>query len=378
MRILYLVTRADMGGAQVHLLELLRGFRSTLDASVVVGEEGYFTSAVQGLGVPVHIVPNLVHPISPFKDARAVLDVIRVIRTVQPHLVHAHTSKAGLIGRLAASAVRVPAVFTAHTWCFAEGTSWKWQIAGMPAERVTGWLSAAIINVSDANRELALRHRISREKRMLTIWNGIPDTTHRAKPGTTGTPNIVMVARFVPQKDQALLIAALSGIEGSAKVTLVGDGPTLTDVNADVERLRLRDRVEFLGARQDVTEILAKSHIFALSTRWEGLPLSILEAMRAGLPVVATDTGGVSEAVVEGQTGFLTPCGDARALRDRLAQLIGDPALRARMGSVGRTRYLRNFTVDRMLQKTLAVYHMAALGVHAAHSLPLSLTKAKI
>jgi glycosyltransferase involved in cell wall biosynthesis len=246
----------------------------------------------------------------------------------------------------------------------------------MPTERITGWLSEAIINVSEANRKLALRYGISRDKRMLTIWNGIPDTHHRARPGSPGLPNIVMVARFVPQKDQTMLVRALSGMDLPARLTLVGDGPTLTEVKAETERLGLKDKVEFLGERQDITEILAKSHVFALSTNWEGLPLSILEAMRAGLPVVASDAGGVGEAVMEGQTGFLTPCGDIDALRNRLSQLLGDPALRARMGHAGRTRYLKHFTLDRMLQKTLAVYHMAANGVNAAHSLPLDLAKA--
>src|SRR5690349_7161388 len=105
MRILYLVTKADLGGAQVHILDLLRGFKDALDPVVATGENGYFTDAVAQLGIRCHVVPNLVHPISPVKDCRAVLDIAALIRAVQPDLVHTHTSKAGVIGRLAARAV---------------------------------------------------------------------------------------------------------------------------------------------------------------------------------------------------------------------------------------------------------------------------------
>jgi glycosyltransferase involved in cell wall biosynthesis len=121
----------------------------------------------------------------------------------------------------------------------------------------------------------------------------------------------------------------------------------------------MTDRVEFLGNRSDVAEILSGAHIFALATHWEGLPISILEAMRAGLPVVASDVGGVREEVVEGETGFLVPRGDVRAASDRLGLLLADPTLRERMGSAGRRRYEDIFSLGRMLKKTLEVYRDA-------------------
>src|SRR5262249_32899351 len=162
---------------------------------------------------------------------------------------------------------------------------------------------------SDANRELALHHRISDQKRMLTIWNGIPDTQHRARPGASGVPRIVMVARCADQKDHSLLLRAFAPITRAAKLVFVGDGPLLPALKTEAEPLVASGRVEFLGERFNIAEILAGSHIFALATKWEGLPLSILEAMRAGLPVIASDVGGVSEAVTEGKTGYLVAPG---------------------------------------------------------------------
>jgi len=368
MRILYLVTKADMGGAQVHLLDLLRGFREILEPAVATGEEGYFTEAVRQLGIPTYVVPHLVHPIAPLEDARAVWELSTLVRAWKADLVHAHTSKAGLVGRLAARLAGVPAVFTAHTWCFTEGTSWKWRLAGLPAERLAARFSGAIINVSAANRKLALGHGIPDRKRMLTIWNGVPDTNHHAQPGGGGVPNVVMVARFAEQKDQMTLLRATAGLRGPAAVQFVGDGPTFAAAQAEVRRLGIDAQVEFLGARSDVAEILSHAHVFALATKWEGFPLSVIEAMRAGLPVVASNVGGISEAVTDGRTGYLAPSGDADTLRQRLQILIDSPALRAKMGFAGRARYEEKFTVERMLYQTLAVYRMVVFGVRAAET----------
>jgi glycosyltransferase involved in cell wall biosynthesis len=133
-------------------------------------------------------------------------------------------------------------------------------------------------------------------------------------------------------------------------------------LEAEAQRLRIGKRVEFLGERKDVAQVLAKAHIFALPTKWEGFPLSILEAMRAGLPVIASDVGGVSEAVVDGVTGFLVPTGDAVGFRDRLAVLLSNPDIRGRMGDAGRRTYEDKFTLDAMMRGTLAVYGSVLRG----------------
>ena len=368
MRILYLITRSDLGGAQVHLLDLLGRLPATVRPVVGVGQDGYFADAIRNLGMPCRVVPQLVQPIAPSSDVRALFALVNLVREVKPDLVHAHTSKAGILGRLAARIAGVPSIFTAHTWCFMEGTSWKWKVAGVPAERLAARCCSAIINVSEANRNLALRYRISKAQHQLVIHNGIADTPHRAKPDLCAVPTVVMVARFCAQKDHRLLLRALSEVRTPARVVFVGDGPTRPAIEEEAVSLGLRDRVEFLGERQDVAEILAAAHVFALATNWEGFPLSILEAMRAGLPVIASDVGGVAEGVVEGTTGFLVPRGDAAAFRDRLDRLLHRPSIRQQMGTAGRRRYEAKFTLDAMTRHTLAVYHSVLHGVDAAAS----------
>jgi glycosyltransferase involved in cell wall biosynthesis len=365
MKILLLITRAELGGGQTHIVDLLRGLRDEFEVELGTGETGYLTQAGERLGIRTHVIPDLVQPMRPLRDLKALWQCFRLIRSVRPDIVHTHTSKAGVIGRLAARLAGVPSIFTAHTWCFAEGTSWKWKTVGIPVERIAARCAARIITVSEANRASALHHRIASPGKFVTVHNGIADSPHRAKPGEAEVPQIVMVARFSEQKAQALLIEAVAQIRTPFRLLLVGDGPLRPAVERQVAMLNLADRVEFLGQRLDIAEILASSHIFALFTNWEGFPISILEAMRAGLPVVASDVNGVREAVADGSTGFLADAGDVAMFRQRLEQLLQDASLRVTLGTAGRRRFENEFTVEAMLSRTAGIYWAAALPLVA-------------
>lgn len=358
MRILYLITRAEPGGAQVHLLELLRGFKDRAELHLGVGEDrdGFLIEEARALGVQVHILKHLLHPIRPHEDLLGLFEVASLLKRVNPHLLHAHSSKAGFLGRVAARALGIRSLFTAHGWAFTEGVSVGRKALAVTLEALAGRLGDGIIAVSEWDRNLALRYRVAAPNRIFTVWNGVPDTSHRADPARE-PPRIAMVARFAPQKDHALLLTALASLrELPWTLDLVGDGPLLPEVQALAKRLGLAERVRFWGRRLDVDRLLAEVQVFVLTSNWEGLPLVVLEAMRAGLPVVATDVGGVGEAVVEGKTGFLVGRGDEAALREKLSLLLENPALRASMGKAGRRRYEEAFTLERMLLETWRVY----------------------
>ena len=360
MKILFVITRAEMGGGQTHVVDLLRGLRDEFDVELATGEEGYLTNAASDLGVRWHVLPDLVQPMRPLKDLKALRQCVGLIREIRPDLVHTHTSKAGVIGRLAARIAGVPSIFTAHTWCFAEGTSLKWKLVGLPVERFAARCCQRIITVSEANRQLAIRQRVAPQNHFVTVHNGVADCAPRALHGPTDIPRIVMVARFSEQKAQSLLVEAVSAIRMPFKLSFVGDGPLRPAVEQQVDAAGLRDRVEFLGERRDIPEILASANVFALFTNWEGFPISILEAMRAGLPVVASSVDGVPEAVDTGRTGYLAPAADVAAFRSALEKLLADPDLRASMGAAGRRRFENEFTVDAMLERTLNVYRAVA------------------
>lgn len=362
LKILFVITRAEMGGAQTHVVDLLRGMRQHCDVELATGETGFLTDTAAMLGVPCHIVPDLIQPLSPLRDARAVAQTTALLRQVKPSLVHAHTSKAGVVARLAAYRAGIPSVFTAHTWCFAEGTSWKWKLAGKPAERLSSRLSGRIINVSDANRRLALANRVGSEPTHITIHNGIPDTPWRAQVSRGETPRIIMHARFAEQKAQDLLLEAVSGISLPFELVFVGDGPTRAAAEQRAAELDLTDRVKFLGQRVDIPLLLAASHIFALFSHWEGFPISTLEAMRAGLPVVVSDVGGSREAINE-ECGYVVAPRDVAGFRKCLTELLENVSLRSYMGANARARWEKHFTVDGMIRKTLEVYRQVTRTV---------------
>jgi glycosyltransferase involved in cell wall biosynthesis len=360
LKVLYVITVAERGGAQTHVAQLLHGFRHQLDAHLVVGTEGYLTEEASRAGVAFTILPSLVQPIHPANDYRALVRLRKVIRAVQPDLIHAHSSKSGLLARTAAWLESRPAVFTAHGWAFAGGTSIGRKAVALPLEWLAGRVPRLqVIAVSEYDRRLALRSRVVSPDRVRTIHNGIPEHAPVAGHTTSGVPTITMVARFSRQKDHELLLRALGGVDGQPKVQLVGSGPLLEQVRLQARALRSID-VQFLGDRSDVPELLSRSDIVVLASRFEGLPISIIEAMRAGLPVVATDVGGVSELVHDGVTGYLVPPSDVEALRSKIETLIKSPELRKKMGSAGRERFRERFAEAAMLQRTLEVYGQCA------------------
>jgi glycosyltransferase involved in cell wall biosynthesis len=199
----------------------------------------------------------------------------------------------------------------------------------------------------------------------VTIHNGVADHPLRARTAGRAVPRILMLARFAPQKAQSLLVEAVQGIEQPFELAFVGDGPTRESVQQQVARAGLSDRVVFLGQRLDVPELLASADIFALFTHWEGFPITILEAMRAGLPSVVSDVGGVREAVHESCGRIIAPR-DVAGFRAALEGLLADPRLRRRMGAAARARYENNYTVEAMLAKTVAVYREVLTGSPAA------------
>jgi glycosyltransferase involved in cell wall biosynthesis len=278
---------------------------------------------------------------------------------LQPDLVSVHSSKAAILGRLAARSLGIPVVFTAHGWNFTPGIARREAVLYRWIERLASPLASQAITVSEFDRKLAVDEKVFSAERVIVVHNGMPDIdpSLRADPGRSPV-RLLMIARFEPQKDHATLFQALAGLRQEPwQLDLIGDGPLLPQAQAHARQLGLSDRVRFWGQRMDVAERLAEAQVSVLSTNWEGFPRSILEAMRAGLPVVASAVGGIAESVQDGKNGFVVPRADAAVLGHRLKQLLVDPSLRVQMGRNGRQRYEQYFTLDHTVEKTLAIYH---------------------
>lgn len=360
VKIVYVITRSDViGGASVHLLDLALGSsKAGHSVDVLVGGEGVFNTRARDLGLSCHSLKYLVREISPGKDIRAFFELRAMLSKLKPDLVHVHSSKAGILGRLAAKSLGLPAVFTAHGWAFTEGVSEKRRFVYRNIERVMARFSDQILTVSEFDRQLALEAKVGDEETVLTIHNGMPEVgSNRVSFTQSDQIRLIMVARFEVPKNQKFLLEALAKVETKNwELELVGDGPTLESARKLAAQLGIAEKVVFSGACDDVPIRLSRSDVFILISDWEGLPLTILEAMRSGLAVIASNVGGVSELVANGDNGFVVDRGDQQGLVDALTQLIKSAELRKKQGISGQYRYRTNFTFDIMLDKILKIY----------------------
>lgn len=362
MKICFVITKADeIGGAQIHIRDLTYHLlKDGCNPYVIVGESGALVNELRKNNIPVYIVKDLVREINPLKDTKSILEIRKLFKIISPDLISLHSSKAGIIGRLAAKSLNIPVIFTAHGWSFANGVRKKEEILYRFIEKKMTPLATKIITVSAQDKKLAIKYGVANSEQQIVIHNGMPKlpTLIPSKPKKEGAyTSLISVARFSNQKDHRTLFLALSQLKKFPwTLNLVGKGPLLDGAKQMVKEYDIEDKVFFLGERGDVAELLANSDIFLLISNWEGFPRSILEAMRAGLPVIASDVGGVSESVIHKETGYLVERGNVEDVKSKIESLLIDPMLCSNYGSAGMLRYNENFTFDAMYDKTKKLY----------------------
>ncbi|RYG75219.1 glycosyltransferase family 1 protein [bacterium] len=363
-KLLYIITKAELGGAQSHVLDLIRGFVNSYELHLAVGALGPLTEIAKQLGAKVHLLSRLQRSINPLADILAVRECVTLLRRVRPDLVHCHSSKAGIIGRLAGQFAGIPVIFTAHGWGFSPGVPRLRRKLALQIERAMAPLASKIICVSEFDYRLARDLKVGKKRKLVTVHNGIADSGSGSRLANTENqpPSLIMVARFSQQKDHPILFRALANVHEDWHLQLVGSGPNLSTCQELAQSLDLTNRISFLGDRSDVAELLTNSQCFVLASQYEGLPISILEAMRAGLPIIATHVGGVGEQIERDQTGLLVPANDAAALEEALRYLVRSPELRQRMGQAGRQKFENLFTSERMIAAIGRIYSQVLHG----------------
>jgi glycosyltransferase involved in cell wall biosynthesis len=360
VRIAWVITRADaVGGATVHVCEMASAMVARgHQAMVFVGGAGHVTGQLAAAGAPYRSLAHLGRAIHPVRDLRALFELTAELREFRPDLVSTHTAKAGWIGRAACARLGIPAVHTPHGWPVADRFPGAQAALFEVAERVAARWAQAVVCVCEHERRLALEKGFATPERATVIYNGVRDVPQelRASPAD-GPVRIVSVARFEAPKDHRTLLEALARLRFLAwELDLVGDGPQEAAMRTLAAQLGLAGRVRFLGYLPDARPALAGASLFVLSSRSEAFPRSVLEAMCAGLPVVASSVGGLPEAVDNGVNGVLVPHGDAGALSAALEGLLADAARRRRMGLAARSAYESRFRLERMIAGTVEIY----------------------
>lgn len=366
MKIFYLITKSELGGAQTHIVQLVSYFKNKgNEVAVMSAPGGWLETEVRKNGA--EFFPNIFLPkyFNPFAVWRAYFEIKKAIGLFQPDIIACHSTVAGALGRLAVRN-KIPTVFTAHGWCFDAGAGGFKKMAGVLAERWLARYAVKIICVAQFVKDSALRNRVAKEERMAVVRNGIAIPVNEPV-GTTEKSDflrIIFIGRLSSQKDPFTLIKGFSLLSEEAKqkcrIIVIGAGPSQARLSALIKNLKLATSVELTGGlpRTRVFDILKHTDIFVLTANWEGFPYTVLEAMACGLPVIATDVGGVKEALSD-ECGLLVKQGDIIGVSNALEKLINSPELRARFGVNARRRVEDYFPLKKMCVETEIIYEEA-------------------
>ena len=338
LKVVHVITLLDLGGAQQNTLHTVRSLDSTrFEAILVCGEGGTLDAEVRReAGLMTLFFHSLVREISPLRDLRALLELRGFFASERPDIVHTHSSKAGILGRLAAAMTGVPViVHTYHGFGFHDRQNAVVKTLYVLLERLCALVTTRLIFVSHANQGYAVRHRIRGAARGIVIRSGIRLRDFPAKVDAVALktsagigmhrPVVVSIGNLKPQKNVGDFLTAAALVAErvpEAHFVFLGGGPQRRQLEAKAFALGLEGRFHFLGWRRDGAQWLAAADVFALTSLWEGLPRSLVEAMKTGLHSVCYATDGVEDILRDGDNGFLVERGDSAAFAERLVRLL--------------------------------------------------------
>ncbi len=369
IKVAHIITRLDFGGAQANTLYTASALdRRRFDALIIAGPGGILEGrAERGKLVPAL---RLAREINPFKDLAAFFELRALLRGLRPEVAHTHSSKAGILGRLAAAAAGVPVlVHTFHGFGFHPRQSFLKRGLFVLLEKFCARFTDALVFVSRSNMETARAAGIGSPERYRLIRSGVKLSGYpaavdrvakRAELGLApGDVVVLSIGNAKPQKNPGHFLEAaarLSARHPSARFVFTGGGEALEELRAEARARGLEKICLFTGWREDSAQLLAASDIFALTSLWEGLPRSLVEAFKTGLPAVCYRTDGVTDILKDGVNGFSADAGDLEAFCSALSGLLGDAALRGKLAAGAAATDLGEFDIDFMVRQQEELY----------------------
>jgi glycosyltransferase involved in cell wall biosynthesis len=339
-----IIARLNIGGPAIHVTLLTAElqdsvFSSTLVTGQISSQEGDMSYLANELGVKPVIIPGMGRDISFFDDFITLLQLIRWTHRLRPHIVHTHTAKAGFVGRLAAYLSGVPVII--HTY---HGHVFRGYFGSLKTslfillERMTARFSDMLLTISDTLREDLISFEIAPPERIKVIPLGLnllpfvmshrQGTFRRSINCDERTPLVVIVGRLVPIKNHDLFLLAaqkISAMLPEARFVIVGDGERRGELESMVAQLGITEVVHFVGWQRELAAIYADADVLVLTSHNEGTPVSVIEAMAAGVPVVATAVGGVPDLLKDDNYGFLVPPNDVDTLTETVLKVLRFP-----------------------------------------------------
>jgi glycosyltransferase involved in cell wall biosynthesis len=369
VKVTHIITRLDLGGAQANTLYTASHLDKTrFSAAVVAGEGGMLDARATGCALAT--AHSLVREISPARDLAAFFELRRILKAAGPDLVHTHSSKAGILGRLAAASAGVPVVVhTFHGFGFHQRQSALKRNFFILLEKFCAAFSDALVFVSRANMETGRAEGIGAPEKYRLIRSGVKLAGYPAKIDRAGkraalglSPGdtvVLSIGNAKPQKNPRHFLEAAARLAPefpAARFVFTGGGEELEDLRRETLARGLSGKCIFTGWRDDCAELLAAADIFALTSYWEGLPRSLVEALKTGLPAVCYRTDGVGDILEDGVNGYSPGPGDLEGFCAALSRLLGDAALRARLAAGAAATDLSSFDIDLMVRQQEELY----------------------
>jgi glycosyltransferase involved in cell wall biosynthesis len=363
VRVLHLIDGLNVGGAEVLLRDLASGLlRRGYHVSVGYSTPGPLVEELAASGLQIRQLPRMARV-----DPALLAGMLDMVRSIRPHIVHTHLFKSDFHGRLAARLAGVPVVVsTLHN---ADIWAQRWPLGSLYG--ATSVFADKLIAVSEEVRDYHIAKTGIPAGKAVVIENGVDVRRFEGMQAAgiqvraelnidPGSILFGVIGRLKQQKDHATFLRAAAEVLQNiptARFVVVGDGPLRVELEQQAAGMGLRPALIFTGLRTDIPAVLAALDVLVLSSRWEGLPVTLLEGMAATLPVAATSVDGIRSVALPEITALLVPPGHPSALAAVCIRLAGDPQLRSRMGQAGLERVSANFSLERMVDRTVDLYN---------------------
>ncbi|MBI5765965.1 glycosyltransferase family 4 protein [Candidatus Falkowbacteria bacterium] len=367
-KILYIVTQSELGGAQRYISDLAKYFSGNGDdVWVAAGGNDALFELLKNAGIKAIKLRNLVREINPLKDLQALLELKKIISDLHPDIVHLNSSKAGVLGAVAAKVASVKKIiYTVHGFVFNEPMNRMQKIFYLLAEKISAHFKNYIICVSEFDYQQALINKICSPKKLITIHNGIDEikfsSKEEAKKELNLPPNKIIIgciANFYASKGLEYLIEAARIVKEKIPGVLfviIGDGQEKNNLISKIKKNDLAENFILTGKINQAERCLKAFDLYACSSVKEGFPYSLLEAMTAGLPIVATKVGGIPEMIKNNYSGILVEPANPDELAKAIINLCQNKSLAMHLASQALAEYHQYFNFDTMIAKTKKVY----------------------
>lgn len=376
MRVCHVITKPELGGAQLSTLNIIsRLDRGRYDVSFITSPKGILRPEFEGLkNTNCFFSPFLARSINPLFDILAFIHIYFIYRSNKYEIVHTHSSKAGIIGRLAAYLAGVPVIIhTVHGWSFNDYQGRIKKRFFIFLESIAAKFTTKIICVSERDIQSGVRHGIAPKDRFVFIKYGIPLSEFKSKKLSACSlkrkreevgivnrdPVVGMLSCLKPQKSPLDYIKACMEVYKkmpNVNFLLIGDGVLRPKCKKLLASSQLNGRFIFTGWRRDIPEILDILDAMVLTSKWEGMPISVIEALSRGCPVIATDAGGTPELIKDGVSGYITGIGSYKEIAERLLEVLGNPKTLERMKKGAFLSIDDSFEADRMVREIDDLY----------------------